>query len=104
MTIDNRKPSPAPSKEENFEAWHKEHCWEISDISLRNINKAIAQERERYENQMDEVNRYEALFRLRESFINLSGLIDDEDMLQYARQELHQLIAKGIVLLQDSDL
>lgn len=104
MTIDNRKRSEEPKSPQLTADWHKEHCHEISDISLREINKAVATQRERYADRMDEVSRYEALFHLKKSYKNLVALIDDEDTLQYARQELHQLIGKAIVLLQDSDL
>lgn len=104
ITMKNLEPTPNPSQEGNAphtphqgsEDWHKEHCSEISDITLRNVNRMVAAERERYEDRMEEVSMYEGLHFVRESFKALEALPE--------KAEAYRLIARTIILLQDSDL
>lgn len=90
-----KNPPPPPAKK-GSEEWYMEHCSEISDITLRNINKMVGYERERYEDRMEELNKYEPMHFMRESFKALEALPD--------KAEAYRLIALTIILLQDSDL
>lgn len=87
---------PAPPAQQLTAEWHTEHCDEMSDITLRNINKMVRYERERYEDRMEEVNKYEALHFMRESLKTIET--------RGSKAEAYRLIARTIILLQDSDL
>lgn len=126
MTIDNRnrqsehyapkeepetatKASVAPAgykgpatTEKEWETWYRQHCWELSNGTLREVTQAVAAAREDFADDMEGPNKYQVLHQLRGDVRALEDMMDHNTGL--TRKAAYRVIASAIVLLQDSDL